>query len=147
MLNLKSVIAVSLLGAALTGCYVMPLNQGMQGPGGYSASGTAIIPITAIRAPYTARLYPGNDAASRMGSTSGIISNPEDGHGQFSFNLGGESYQGEATRSPNSSKGLANATGNRGGFARCNYTMNSGTLGSGSCLFANGARYDMHISQ
>ena len=147
MLNVKRIAAIALTGAVLSGCYVMPLNQTMPGHGGYSASGTAIIPIAAIRAPFTARLYPGNQAASRMGGTSGIISNPVDGHGQFSFNLGGESYQGEATRSPNSSKGLANASGNRGGFARCDYTMNSGTNGSGSCLFANGARYDMHISQ
>jgi hypothetical protein len=147
MLNLKSILAAALSGAVLTGCYVMPLNQTMPGQGGYSASGTAIIPMAAIRAPYTARLYPGNPAASRLGATSGIISNPEDGHGQFSFNVGGESYQGEATRSPNSSKGVANASGNRGGFARCDYTMNSASLGSGSCLFANGARFDMHISQ
>ena len=147
MLNLKSIVAVGMIGAALSGCYVMPLNQTMPGSGGYSASGTAIIPMAAIRAPYTARLYPGNQAASRMGATSGIISNPVDGHGQFTFNVGGESYQGEATRSPNSSRGVANASGNRGGFARCDYTMNSGTLGSGSCLLANGARYDMHISQ
>ena len=147
MLNLKSIVAVGMIGAALSGCYVMPLNQTMPGSGGYSASGTAIIPMAAIRAPYTARLYPGNQAASRMGATSGIISNPEDGHGQFSFNIGGESYQGEATRSRNSSKGVANASGNRGGFARCDYTMSSGANGSGSCLFAGGARYDMHISQ
>ena len=147
MLNLKSIVAVGMIGAALSGCYVMPLNQTMPGSGGYSASGTAFVPMAAIRAPFTARLYPGNQAASRMGPSSGIISNPEDGHGQFSFNVGGESYQGEATRAPNAPRGLANASGNRGGFARCDYTMNSATLGSGSCLFANGARYDLHISQ
>ncbi len=147
MLNLKSVFAVGIMGALLSGCYVVPLNHSVPGGGGYTASGTAIMPIAAIRAPYTARLYPGNQAASRMGGASGIISNPVDGHGQFSFSLGGESYQGEATRAPNSSRGVANASGNRGGFARCDYTMNSGALGSGSCLFANGARFDMHISQ
>ncbi len=147
MLNLKSVVVLGMLGAALSGCYVMPINHTMPGSGGYSASGTAIIPIAAIRAPYTARLYPGNQAASRMGATSGIISNPEDGRGQFTFNVGGEAFSGEATRAPNSSKGLANASGSRGGFARCEYVMSGATLGSGSCLFANGARYDMHISQ
>ena len=147
MMNLKSIVVVGVVGAALSGCYVMPLNQTMPGTGGYSGSGTAIIPISAIRAPYTAHLYPGNQAAARLGPTSGIISNPEDGRGQFSFNVGGESYQGEATRAPNSPKGVANASGNRGGFARCDYTMNSASLGSGSCLFANGARFDMHISQ
>lgn len=148
MLNLKSVLAVGLVGALLSGCYVMPLNQtSMPGQGGYSASGTAIIPINAIRAPFTARLYPGNQAASRMGATSGVISNPADGQGQFTFNVGGESYSGEATRSPNATRGLANATGNRGGFARCEYSMSGAALGSGSCLFNNGARYDMHITQ
>ena len=147
MLNWKSIVVLGLVGAALSGCYVMPLNQAMPGPGGYSASGTAIIPMGAIRAPYSAHLYPGNQAAARLGPASGIISNPEDGRGQFSFTVGGESYQGEATRAPHSPKGVANASGNRGGFARCDYTMNSATLGSGSCLFANGARYDMHISQ
>ncbi len=147
MLNLKTTIAVGMLGSLLSGCYVVPLNHTVPGSGGYSASGTAIIPMAAIRAPFTARLYPANQAASRLGGASGIISNPEDGHGQFSFTIGGEAYQGEATRSRNSSKGLANASGNRGGFARCDYTMSSATLGSGGCLFANGARYDMHISQ
>ena len=147
MLKLTSAIAVGLMGALLSGCYVVPLNHTVPGSGGYSASGTAIIPMAAIRAPFTARLYPVNEAASRLGGASGIISNPEDGHGQFSFNIGGEAYQGEATRSRNSSKGLANASGNRGGCARCDYTMSSATLGAGACLFANGARYEMHISQ
>lgn len=147
MLKLTSVIAVGMVSTLLSGCYVVPLNHTVPGAGGYSASGTAIIPMAAIRSPYTARLYPANESASRLGSTSGVISNPADGHGQFSFNVGGESYQGEATRAPNSQKGLANASGNRGGFARCNYIMNSASLGSGSCLFSNGARYDMHISQ
>jgi hypothetical protein len=105
------------------------------------------VPLPAYRPGYTARLYPANDAASRMGGASGVISNPEQGRGQFTFSLGGESYAGEATRSPNSSKGVADASGNRGGFVRCDYVMSNSALGSGTCVFSNGARYDMHISQ
>ncbi len=145
MLNMKSILAVGLVGAVLSGCYVMPVSQTTAG--GYSTSGTAIIPIASVRAPYTARLYPGNQAASRLGPTSGVITSPAEGQGQFTFNLGGETYSGEATRAPNSTRGQASATGNRGGFARCEYTMSSVALGSGSCLFNSGARYDMHITQ
>lgn len=146
-LRISSLLTTILSCAVLSGCYVVPLNQPVPGGSGYSASGTAIVPMAAIRAPFTARLYPVNGAASRLGGTSGIISNPEDGHGQFSFVIGGESYQGEATRSRSSSKGVANASGNRGGYARCEYAMSSATLGAGSCVLANGASYDMHISQ
>lgn len=39
------------------------------------------------------------------------------------------------------------ASGNHGGFVRCDYMMSSAALGWGSCTFASGARYDMHISQ
>lgn len=146
MSNLMRVLAAGVIGAALSGCYVMPVNQYPVG-GGYTAQGTAIVPIAGIRAPFTARLYPSNSAASRLGQASGVISNPESGRGQFSFALGGESFQGEATRSASSSKGIANASGSRGGFVRCEYIMSSSAMGSGSCLFSDGARYDMHISQ
>lgn len=146
MSNLMRVLAAGVVGAALSGCYVMPINQHPVG-GGYTAQGTAIVPMAAIRAPFTARLYPSNAAASRIGQASGVISNPEDGRGQFSFALNGESFQGEATRATSSSKGIANASGNRGGFVRCEYVMSGNAVGSGSCLFSSGARYDMHISQ
>ncbi len=43
MLNLKRVTAVAMIAAALSGCYVMPLNQST-GPGGYSASDEGILP-------------------------------------------------------------------------------------------------------
>ena len=151
MLKISNVLAMAVVGAALAGCYVVPLNQYPNGPnnaGLYNgAGGTAIVPMAAYRPGYSARLYPGNEAAARLGTVTGIISNPEQGHGQFTFSLGGESYAGEATRIPSSSKGVANASGSRGGFVRCDYVMSNAALGWGSCTFANGARYDMHISQ
>jgi hypothetical protein len=151
MLKLSIVAVIAVIGASLSACYVVPLNQYPNGPNGAGmyngGSGTAIVPMAAYRPNFSARLYPGNEAASRLGSVTGVISNPEQGHGQFSFSLGGESYAGEATRTPNSTKGVANATGNRGGFVRCDYVMSSAALGWGSCTFSNGARYDMHLSQ
>jgi len=149
MLKVSSLIAIALAGAALSGCYVVPLNQYPNGANTpvYNGGGAAIVPIAAYRPNFTARLYPANDAAARQGGVTGVISNPEQGHGQFTFALGGEMYAGEATRTPNSTKGVANASGNRGGFVRCDYVMSNAALGSGSCTFANGARFDMHISQ
>lgn len=152
MLKISIIAVAAVLGATLSACYVVPLNQYPNGQGsagayGNNSGGVAILPVPAYRPVFTARLYPGNPAAARLGGVSGVISNPEQGHGEFSFSLGGESYAGEATRTPNSTKGVANASGNRGGFVRCDYMMSSAALGWGSCTFAGGARYDMHISQ
>ncbi|MES2317932.1 MAG: hypothetical protein V4631_10600 [Pseudomonadota bacterium] len=146
----SKVFALAALGTLLSGCYVVPLNQYPSGPhsnAGYSGSGAAIVPMAAYRPAFSARLYPGNPEAARMGGVTGAISNSETGHGEFSFNLGGEQFAGEATRSPRSTKGVANAGGNRGGYVRCDYVMSTALLGWGSCTFSNGARYDMHISQ
>jgi hypothetical protein len=106
---------------------------------------TAAQPVP--RPVYTARLYPTNDSAAAMGRVSGTISNPERGHGEFAFVLANENFSGEATRAPGATKGTANATGNRGSYVKCSYTMSSAQLGTGTCQFANGATYDMHISQ
>ncbi|HEY0060512.1 MAG TPA: hypothetical protein VGC21_00240 [Telluria sp.] len=150
MLTISRVIALAAMASALSGCYVVPLNQypaSNNNSAFNNAQGTAFVPITAVRPPFAARLYPSNEAASRLGNIAGVISNPERGHGEFSFNLGGESFIGEATRAPSSTRGLANATGNRGGYVRCDYSMSSASLGTGTCLFSSGAQYSMHISQ
>jgi hypothetical protein len=149
MLKKLNIAAAAILAAGLSGCYIMPIDQYPQGaraPGLYTSQ-TAFVPMSAVRPGYTARLYPGNDAASRMGPASGVISNPENGRGEFTFSVGGETYAGEATRAPNSSKGVANAAGNRGGYVRCDYVMSTPVLGYGSCTFASGARFEMHITQ
>ena len=147
---IRTIVTAATLSISLSACYVMPVNSNGTVPyGGYNNgnSGVAVVPVAAIRPVYTARLYPANDAASRMGQIAGIISNPERGHGEFSFASAGESYKGEATRAPGSTKGVANAAGSRGGYVRCEYTMSSAELGSGSCQFSSGARYDIHVSQ
>lgn len=150
MIKARNIFLVANFAAMLSACYVVPIGQypnGAYGPGMGNQSGIGVVPMGAIRAPYTARLYPSNQAAAHLGSVSGVISNPEQGHGQFSFSVGGESFVGEATRTPNSAKGIANATGNHGGYVRCDYTMNSAELGTGTCRFSSGAQYDIHITQ
>ncbi len=147
----RTVLTATAMCTSLSACYVVPINSHNPGAyGGYNGggnNGVAIVPMPAVRPVYTARLYPANDAGARIGQISGIITNPERGHGEFSFASDGESFKGEATRAPSSSKGVANAAGNRGGYVRCDYTMSSTELGSGFCQFSSGARFDLHISQ
>ena len=114
---------------------------------GTSTQAYAPVAVVAVRPIYTARLYPTNDIAAAAGRISGTISNPERGQGEFTFNLSGENFVGEATRAGNALKGTANAAGNRGGYAKCTYSMSNATLGTGVCIFSSGATFDLHISQ
>lgn len=137
-LALAGVIASA---AALTGCYVVPI----QPVGGYPP---AVHGPVAPPAPVTfaARLYPANDAASGYGMVSAVVTNDLNGRGTFSTNIGGESFTGEATRVAGSSReGVANGAGNRGSYLSCRYQMNSATLGTGQCRLSNGAQFTMHV--
>lgn len=130
--------------AALTGCYVVPISQYPAGLPAATAPGAAPVP-----GPVTlgARLYPANDAAVAMGVLNASIVNNLDGRGVFSVVAGGEQFNGEATRTAQSRSGTANAAGNRGGYMRCTYTMNSATQGTGTCTLSTGATFNMHIGQ
>lgn len=68
----------------------------------------------------TARLYPSNAEASRCGTVTGLVTNDLNGHGSFSAVIGGESFQGEATRAPGSTR-------------------------SGHCVLNNGPAFSMHV--
>lgn len=147
MLKLKVSLTLTALSALLSGCYVVPVQSYSNGSNSLNSQNAAAMAVVPLPRPvYTARLYPTNEAAAALGRITGTISNPERGHGEFSFTAGSESFSGEATREPGSSKGHANASGNRGGFVKCDYAMSSSSLGTGSCLFSGGARYDMHVS-
>jgi hypothetical protein len=147
MLNLKTVFSIAALSATLSACYVVPVQSYSNSNNSlHNQNATAMAVVPLPRPVYTARLYPTNEAAAAIGRIAGTISNPERGHGEFSFTVGSESFAGEATREPGSAKGHANASGNRGGFVKCDYAMSSASLGSGSCTFSSGARYDMHVS-
>ncbi len=149
MVDFKTLALIASLGATLAGCYVVPINQAP--PAQSSAPAAAPAPVyAAVPAPLpvlTARMYPTNDTAAAIGRLSGTISRPERGHGVFALTAMNETYSGEATRAQGTSTGTANAAGSRGGYIKCNYAMTSSTMGTGTCTFSSGARFDMHITE
>lgn len=147
LMNIPSrlVRTVSLAGmaaatAALAGCYVVPLQNPPPQP-------MVHVPVPAPGpVTFSARLYPANDAASGYGTVMAVVTNDLNGRGHFTTNIGGESFSGEATRVAGSSRdGLANGAGARGSYINCRYTMNSSTLGTGSCRLSDGAIFTMHV--
>jgi hypothetical protein len=140
----SSILAATLAGAALalTGCYVVPHNQ-------YPAHAPATVYVpTTPPSPLTfsARLYPSNDLASSYGMISAVVTNDLNGRGTFNTAINGENFVGEATRGSGGARsGVANGSGNRGGYINCSYQMNSATLGSGHCKLSNGATFTMHV--
>ncbi len=127
--------------ALLTGCYVVPVNHYPPPTQSVPVHISAPAPVT-----FAARLYPSNDLASACGMVSAVVTNDLHGRGSFSANINGEYFTGEATRLAGSSReGVANGAGNRGGYLNCRYTMNSATLGTGSCRMSNGAVFSMHV--
>ncbi len=144
----KTISAIACAASALTGCYVMPVQ-----PDGrpYPISGAPSLPPAAVIVPAPGpvlgqvRLYPANDAAANFGVINGQVLNLLDGRGQFNVTIGGEVLSGEATRLPRSQSGTASASGNKGSYLSCNYTMTNATLGSGTCSLSTGAQFRMHL--
>ena len=132
--------ATAAAAALLTGCYVVPVHP---------QHTTVHVPVpTAPPAPltFTARLYPSNEAAAAHGVVLAVVTNDLNGRGHFSTNIAGEAFSGEATRAAGSSRdGVANGAGQRGSFINCRYTMNSATLGTGTCRVSTGATFTMHV--
>ena len=167
--RVRAAAVVALAGAALSGCYVVPLHHAPDGtpypyvsaaPGNYGtvnvipAPYAAPAPTTTVILPvapagpltFTARLYPVNDLASGFGVVGAIVTNDLNGRGSFSTNIGGESFSGEATRTGGLERGgIANGSGNRGNYVNCTYKMNSTTQGSGVCRHSSGATFSMHV--
>ena len=138
----SKLLAALVATAALSGCYVVPLT-----PGPIPAGPTAVVPVGPPQPlSFMARLYPANDLASGYGMVGAVVTNDLNGRGHFSTAIGGESFTGEATRLAGSPReGVANGAGNRGGYINCRYTMNSPTLGTGTCRLSNGATFTMHV--
>ena len=131
--------------ASLAGCYVVPMNQY---PGQVPAVSGPVVLAPVAPLTFSARLYPANEVAAPYGVVNALVTNDLNGRGVFSANIGGEAFSGEATRRAGSSReGMANGAGNRGSFLNCRYTMNSATLGTGTCQMSNGASFTMHVGQ
>ena len=128
--------------AALTGCYVVPI----QPPHSQPAT-VYVTPLPPASVTFAARLYPANDAASSYGMVGAVVTNDLNGRGAFTTNISGESFAGEATRVAGSSsrEGVANSAGNCGSYISCRYQMNSSTQGTGQCKLSNGAVFTMHV--
>ena len=137
--RLAGVAGALVAAVALTGCYVVPIHPHQQQPAPVVHAPPA--PVT-----FTARLYPANDMATGYGMVGATVTNDLNGRGHFNTTIGGELFTGEATRVSGSSRdGLANGAGNRGSYINCRYTMNSATLGTGTCRLNNGAVFSMHV--
>ena len=142
-------LGVATAAAALSGCYVVPINPSPGQPGYVPPAAPMAMPA-ALPAPlvFTARLYPANDLAVRHGMVGGVVTNDLNGRGTFNANIQGETFVGEATRKAGSSReGLASGAGNRGSYLSCQYTMNSATLGPGLCKLSDGAQFTMRVGQ
>jgi hypothetical protein len=133
--------------ATLAGCYVVPIDPRTGQPAPFpSGAPVAVAPAPALPLTFPARLYPANPQASGYGVINATVTNDLQGRGSFNVNINGESFVGEATRKAGSSReGLASGAGNRGSYLSCQYTMNSATLGTGTCRLNNGAVFTMHV--
>ena len=145
----RALLAGSLVGAALTGCYVVPV-----APDGTPLHGAALTvqvapaPVYATPAPSVlqARLYPSNEAATQSGMLAGTVTNMMTGKGRFHLVYQGETLVGEATRVPGDDRaGVANAYGQRGTYMNCSYRMTSPYQGTGTCTLSTGATYSVHL--
>lgn len=114
----------------------------------------------------TARLYPLNVQANKGGLLNAVVVDQHTGRGSFTLAYQGETLQGEATRvdgsyagfgrihsevlgtalrSAGGQRGIANAFGSKGVNAQCEYLITGPALGTGVCLFSDGAKYQLHF--
>lgn len=114
----------------------------------------------------TARLYPLNPQASKAGMLTAVVVDHQGGRGSFNVSYLGDALQGEATRVDNGyaafgrvhtdvlgpsrrdftgQRGIANGYGGKGSSVQCEYLVTGPGVGTGVCLFSDGAKYQMHF--
>ena len=168
---MKRALIVVATGAALGGCYVVPMGndnidrliraveqgqvqpqvqaqtqQPAPTPPPSAAQVKQVPPAPMGPASIPARLYPVNDVATEAGMVSGTITNFMNGKARFQLTYKGELLVGEATRvSGDDRKGIATAWGPSGSFMTCEYQMSAPVRGAGNCNFSDGARYQVHV--
>ena len=160
--------------AALSACYVVPLDprtgQPYPAPAREGGSVTVVTPPAPAAPPQpglpNVRLYPLNPQANQGGMLNAIVVDSHTGRGSFTLAYLGDTLQGEATRVDGSyaafgrlhnevlgsaarnfsgRRGIANAFGNKGVNVQCEYLISGPTMGTGVCLFSDGAKYQMHF--
>lgn len=132
--------------AGLSGCYVVPIDPRTGQPVATTSGAPVVVAAPDLPVSFPARLYPANELASAYGVINATVTNDLHGRGTFHAHINGESFAGEATRKAGSSReGVASGAGNRGGYLSCRYSMNSATVGTGTCRLNNGAVFTMHV--
>lgn len=158
-------LTAACLSLSLGACYIVPIDSRTQHPM-YPLAGNEVPAIAPLPTVYSARLYPLNDVAGKLGALSAQVSDGLNGRGNFTLNAGGEVLTGEASRVTNDHpgfgsvyrqvfgdgripnggrRGIANAAGNRGSYVSCEYVITSASNGTGACIFSNGAKYQLHF--
>jgi len=155
-------------------CYVVPIDHRHPPEAGHpviitqTAQGVPVAVPPPQPAPLSlqARLYPLNDVAGKTGALTASVVDNLQGHGTFTVMFAGELLQGEATRvasdnpsfgrvhrevygegrMPSGRRGIASAAGHKGTFVNCEYALSGASMGTGACLFSNGAKYQLHFS-
>jgi hypothetical protein len=114
----------------------------------------------------SARLYPLNPQANKGGLLTAVVVDNNTGRGSFTLAYLGDTLQGEASRVDASygafgrvhnevlgtgqrafsgRRGIANAFGARGVNAQCEYLITGPSMGTGACMFSDGAKYQLHF--
>jgi hypothetical protein len=114
----------------------------------------------------SARLYPLNTQANKGGMLTAVVVDNNSGRGTFTVSYQGDALQGEASRveasyatfgrvhnevlgatqrSFSGRRGIANAFGPKGVNVQCEYLITGASMGTGACLFSDGAKYQMHF--
>lgn len=150
-----------------TGGPMLPVQSASRQP---DTAHPAPVPVVVAAPPQNvvlqARLYPLNEHANRTGMLAAQVSDSQGGRGTFALHYNGQPMQGEATRvdagfagfgrihdevlgratrSYAGRRGIANAYGPQGINAQCEYLITGPAMGTGVCLFSDGAKYQMHF--
>lgn len=143
LLRAPTPVAAFATAALLSGCIVVPVDPRTGQPAGYTAARSAALPATPQT--ITARLYPLNEQANRAGMLTATVIDKHGGRGAFSVSYQGELLQGEATRAEGGQRGVANGYSSKGINAQCDYVITGPGIGTGACVFSDGAHYQMHF--
>ena len=149
----RLVFSALLAAGALSACVVVPVDPrtGQPYPAASREGGsvTVVTPPPPPAAPQptllNVRLYPANAQANAGGMLVATVLDVHTGRGTFIVGYLGDTLQGEATRVGGARRGIANAWGPRGISVQCDYQISAPGQGTGSCLFSDGARYQMHF--